>query len=867
MMDPRTWRRVRSLFDELAEVPRPERAGWLERCCGDEPDVRAELERLLAADEASSGWLRPGEALEDVLREPPSALAPGAQVGPYRLRELIATGGMGAVWCAEQTSPRRLVALKTLRADLAGPGALKRFRAEAELLGHLRHPGIAQVFDAGACTLDGREVPYLAMEYIEGSRGLVEACNERGLDRRARLRLFAEACDAVHHGHQRGVIHRDLKPGNVLVDAEGHPKVIDFGLARALDPEGLGLSLAHTRAGEILGTLAYMSPEHVSGDPREVDVRSDVYSLGCILCELVTGAPPLDPAGMALAEVGRRIAEDPPRLPPSLPADLRWVIERALEKEPGRRYPSASELAADVRRLLAFEPVLAGRPSSLYRLRRLARRHRVALGAAVAVVGALLVGLLEARSEARAAERAQAEARAAGVRSDQARVVAERQADLARSAWLFVADLFHRSDVFEQGRGALVVDAIRDAEQILGTIADPTERAILTGVVGKAWLFLDDNGRAAPLIREAAASLRASLPPEDPFRLEVEVVEADLLEQEQRFEESLALSEQLLPRLERAMGPDHRLTRYLRLNAAICCTRLEDHARAERLLRQALEWEMKDRKAAARALELAVVRFHLGGVLVELGRADEGLEMLEGALRMVRHEGRPSPHFEATIRLAVGRTWHHLGEHELALEDLLEVERLYAGRADHSNRFALALDLASCLHALGRLEEAEERAREAEEVLAVGWREPGLRHVMLARLQGVLALARGELGRAEELARAALALAEEVLPAGSIQQAFAHVNLARVLLAAGRPAEAAIEAGRGSEALREGANAKALASALEVWTRALLAAGDADAALLRAGELVAGTPQESPLHAERQALLARARDLAAAAAR
>ncbi|MCP3918025.1 MAG: serine/threonine protein kinase [bacterium] len=230
-----------------------------------------------------------------------------------------------------------------------------------------RHPAIAQVYDAGIAGEDG--MPYFAMELVEGARDFLRYAEEEDLSLEQRLRLFIRVCDAVQYGHQKGVIHRDLKPSNILVDRSGHPKIIDFGLARTLDHD-TAVMRAGTRAGEVLGTLAYMSPEQLGGVPGDVDTRSDVYSLGVVLYELLTREQPYDVGSSGLPGMVESVRDAEPRRPANLPSDVTWALLKALEKEPRRRYASASELSADLERYLSNEPMLAGAPSAVYRPRK-----------------------------------------------------------------------------------------------------------------------------------------------------------------------------------------------------------------------------------------------------------------------------------------------------------------------------------------------------------------------------------------------------------------------------------------------------------------------------------------------------------------
>ena len=350
----------------------------------------------------------------------PTGLRPGTRIGPYRLIEKLGEGGMGVVYRAEQKEPvRRTVAIKLIRSGLDTVQVVARFEAERQALALMDHPGIARIHDAGA-TDEGR--PYFVMEYVPGEP-VTEYCDRRRLSTDERLALFLEICDAVQHAHRRGVIHRDVKPTNVIVtELDGEPavRVIDFGVAKATRHKLTPRTLV-TQLGLAIGTPEYMSPEQASGTGLDVDTRADVYSLGVLLYELLVGALPFDPAELrqvAFDEALRKIREDePPRpsqrlgtlgdasreaaarrstdvrsLDREIRGDLDWIVMKALEKDRNRRYDAPGELARDIGRHLADEPVTAGPPSAAYRARKFVRRHRIGVAVAATVASALVVG-------------------------------------------------------------------------------------------------------------------------------------------------------------------------------------------------------------------------------------------------------------------------------------------------------------------------------------------------------------------------------------------------------------------------------------------------------------------------------------------
>jgi serine/threonine protein kinase len=428
------------IFADALLLPAPQRPDFLAQACGADAALRQRVEELLAAhDSAATFMLTPPGAVSSG-RDPASVLPedrPGTRIGRYKLLQLLGEGGCGVVWMAEQEEPvRRRVALKVIKLGMDTKEVITRFEAERQALAMMDHPNIARVLDAGA-TDSGR--PYFVMELVPGVP-ITKYCDQHNLPTAARLRLFAQVCHAVQHAHQKGIIHRDLKPSNVLVtfhDGEPTPKVIDFGIAKATQGRLTDRTL-FTAFEQFIGTPAYMSPEQAEMSGIDVDTRSDIYSLGVLLYELLTGRPPFDPKSLVQAgldEIRRIIREVEPPKPstrlntlasadqtttarqrgtaPSqlsilLRGDLDWIVMKALEKNPNRRYATANGLALDIQRHLQNEPVAARPPSAAYKVSRFVRRNRLAVVCAAIVAVALFAATAVSTFEAVHARRAEA---------------------------------------------------------------------------------------------------------------------------------------------------------------------------------------------------------------------------------------------------------------------------------------------------------------------------------------------------------------------------------------------------------------------------------------------------------------------------
>jgi eukaryotic-like serine/threonine-protein kinase len=467
--------RIEAVFLQVQEIQSPqERSAYLEQACGGDEQLRLRVERMLAAQPQLGSFLNRNAAEMVLTIDQPLPERPGTQIGPYKLLQQIGEGGMGVVYLAEQLEPViRRVALKVIKPGMDTRQVIARFEAERQALSLMDHPNIAKVLDAGT-TESGR--PYFVMELVKG-QPITQYCDDHHLTPRQRLELLLPVCQAVQHAHQKGIIHRDIKPTNILVAEFDHlpvPKVIDFGVAKATS-QALTEKTMFTGFGQIVGTLEYMSPEQAKVNQLDIDTRSDIYSLGVLLYELLTGGTPFDKQRLrsaAFDEMLRIIREEEPEKPgtrlssvgsahvqsaqgwevgtahPTLasiaavrstePAkltklvrgELDWIVMKALEKDRSRRYETANGLAMDIQRYLHDEPVQACPPSAAYRLRKFTRRNRAALATALMIAGALLLGLLGTTWQAIRATRAEGIAQ----KRFEAEHVALRDTERARQA-------------------------------------------------------------------------------------------------------------------------------------------------------------------------------------------------------------------------------------------------------------------------------------------------------------------------------------------------------------------------------------------------------------------------------------------------
>jgi serine/threonine protein kinase len=578
--------RQEDLFHEALELPPgPQRSDFLQKACAGDETLREGVEALLRAH------VEAGTVFEPVVPRPfpdsatvPITEKPGDQIGRYKLLQVIGEGGFGIVYMAEQREPvRRRVALKIIKLGMDTKQVVTRFEAERQALAMMDHPNIAKVFDAGA-TETGR--PFFVMELVRGVP-ITEYCDQHHLSTRQRLELFILVCKAIQHAHQKSVIHRDIKPSNILVtlhDGVPVPKVIDFGIAKAID-QPLTEKTLFTRFEQFMGTPAYMSPEQAEMSGLDVDTRTDIYALGVLLYELLTGRTPFDAKHLVEAgidEMRRTIREqDPPkpstrlatlsdadlttvaaqhgaeprRLPGLVSGDLDWVVMKALEKDRTRRYDTANGFAMDIKRHLNNEPIVARPPSNLYLFQKLVRRNKLAVTATTAVALALITGFGVSTWQAVRARRAEAKTEIALKESEQARLQAQ-----AVSKYLVQA--FRSPDPNQDGRDIKMADVLDRAVADLDAnfAGSPKIKGELLDALGQTYTGLGLTAKALDVLEEARTVNQAALGPDHPDTLGVNIDIFQAYRIARRLADGVPLLEDTLKRCQTKLGPDAPLT-------------------------------------------------------------------------------------------------------------------------------------------------------------------------------------------------------------------------------------------------------------------------------------------------------------------
>jgi non-specific serine/threonine protein kinase/serine/threonine-protein kinase len=710
--------RVKALFLEACRRPVDARRKFLEQACGDDLELLQEVETLLlhhnSTDdrEPTSGG---GSLLDAFSRS--SDVVPKT-IGAYRVLQKLGEGGMGEVYEAEQERPvRRRVAVKLIKWGMDTKEVVARFESERQALALMNHPNIARVYEAGA-TEQGRL--FFAMEYVPGVP-ITEYCDTNRLSTRERLALFIQVCSGIQHAHQKGVIHRDMKPSNVLVtiqDDRPVPKIIDFGVAKATS-QRLTERTVFTELGQWIGTPEYMSPEQAEMTGLDIDTRTDVYSLGVVLYELLVGSQPFEASDLRVVgfdEMRRKIREDEPTRPSTkvtsmgeasdtaarnrrtellllareLRGDLDWITMRALEKDRTRRYGSPAELAADIERHLRHEPVLAGPPSTLYRVRKFIRRHRLGVGAGVLVLMALLtaiigttVGLLQARREAESARLT-------------AEVLQQTFESLNPQKGGFA--MTTREDLLDRGVATIETKLAKR----------PLVKARLMQTVGFAYKELGLYAKARELFEETIAIHREQLGEESPeYALSISFL-GDTLMLVGDIDEAIRLHERALTIRLRALGPEDQTVSWTYRSLASAYYLNLEFDRARELAHQALA--VGEKAVGPNHYDVSTTVDELARMEMDTGHYRAARPLFERALR-IREETRGAEHPDVAFTLSgLGRLLYWMGDYERSGSMLDRVQAIVekAFSPDHPIVAPALVLKADLLVQLGRYSEARD---------------------------------------------------------------------------------------------------------------------------------------------------------------
>jgi serine/threonine protein kinase len=730
-----------AIFNTARQMEDPEaRHAYILQACGEDSGLRRRIEALLRVHDEE------GTFLESPTRELSTLLGTSAgedldtEIGPYKLLQQIGEGGMGTVFLAEQTQPvHRQVAVKVIRPGMDSSKIIVRFEAERQALALMDHPNIAKVLDAGT-TPTGR--PYFVMELIRGTP-ITQYCDEHRLTLRERLQLFVSICQAVQHAHQKSIIHRDLKPSNVLValyDGKAVPKVIDFGIVKAIGVRLTDRTMP-TESGAVVGTLEYMSPEQAESGQLDIDTRSDIYSLGVILYELLTGTTPLRGNGMkdwGLLDLLRRVREEEPATPSTrlstieeLPAiaanrgvepkrltglvrgDLDWIVMKCLDKDRTRRYATANALARDLERYLNEEPIEARPPSAGYRLSKFLKRHKGMVLAVTSVMLALVAGIIGTTLGLLRAVREHGEAVMAAAAEKQAKETAQQREAETRAVLNFVENKIFSAARPEDQEGGLgrEVSLRRAIEAALpfveqGFVEQPLTEARLRMALGTSFHFLGEDKMAVEQWEKARTLYMSQLDADPRYTLRSMDNVATAYAALGRQDDALKLRKEALELEREKLGPDDPDTIGGMNNLAASYASVGRHADAFKLFKETLALS-KD-KLGPDHPETLRTSYNLARAYAALGRTAEALKLHEETLAL--RETRIGPTHPDTLwsMTNVADTYATLGRHADAFklhQKTLAIREAKLG-PDHPDTIANMHNLAISYAALGQHAEA-----------------------------------------------------------------------------------------------------------------------------------------------------------------
>jgi serine/threonine protein kinase/tetratricopeptide (TPR) repeat protein len=826
-MSAHDWKEVEELLHQAMALAPEQRAEFLEGACGSDAELRAELNSLLMVGEnLSDGFLKSplrgvlGQEIGEI--DSATVLAAGQIFAQrFELIRKLGEGGMGQVWLAEQVSPvRRQVAVKLIKAGMYDEAVVQRFQSERQSLAIMDHPAIAKVFDAGT-TPQGQ--PYLVMEFVPGLP-ITDYCDQHKLNIRERLELFIHACEGVQHAHQKAIIHRDLKPSNILVievDGNPTPRIIDFGLAKTTAPQLSGESL-FTQLGQFIGTPGYMSPEQASPSARDIDTRTDVYTLGVVLYVLLTGLQPFEIKRRekpSLEEWLRQLREEEPPNPSTkvsgdkntssataeargtepkqliskLRGDLDWITMKALERDRTRRYGTPSELAADLRRYLNDEAVMARPASAAYQLRKYARRHRAAMGVCTGLLAMLavfsVVQTLQLRETTQQRDHAKQERDRANLERDRA----NQERDRATRITDFMTGMFKVPDPSEARGNSVTAREILDraANDVgKGLAQDPNVQSQMLHDMATTYDNLGLIARAHELAQRALDARSGLHGPDDPKTLESMAQLGLILHQEGHDLEAEKVEREALAGERRVLGAEAPLTLETMDNLAVSLKPLGNLSEAEKLGREVIE--VGSRTLGPESALTLMAMGHLGSFLFYEGRYADCEKVLRQALDVERRVwGTDHPEtLKALTMLAIAI--HHQGrlaEAEPLYREVLSTSERVLG-SQHRSTVGAMENLANVLVDEGHLAEGEKLDRE---VLPILVRTAGPDHTvtLIAQLNLALVLLKeGHLRDAERLQRETLAAELRVHGPQNPDTLSTQTDLAETLLRERRYTEA-----------------------------------------------------------------------------